>query len=115
MTRSEAVSPGIGLSARLALGALELAAQRGDQQVDLRGEVAVERAEGDVGLLGDGPHLDRVEATLGGQRDGRVEDALAAVALRGRAEVVDRERVRAGGRISDGAHLVCPPGTCAAF
>ena len=62
--------------------------------MDLGREVAVERAEGDVGLLGHGAHLDRVEAALGGQRDGRVEDALAAVPLRGGPEVLDRERVR---------------------
>ena len=89
MTRSAAVSPGIGRVAQRGLGALELAAERGDEQVDLGGEVAVERAEGDVGLLGDGPHLDGVEAALGGERDGGVEDPLAAVALGGGAEVLD--------------------------
>ena len=95
MTRSAAVSPGIGLSPQRGLGALELAAERGDEQVDLGGEVAVERAEGDVGLLGDGAHLDGVEAALGRERDGRVEDPLAAVALRGGPEVLDRQRVGA--------------------
>ena len=75
------------------VGALELAAERGDEQVDLGGEVAVQRAEGDVGLLGDGAHLDGVEAALGGERDRRVEDPLAAVALRGGAEILDRQRV----------------------
>jgi hypothetical protein len=90
------------------LGALELPAESGDEQMDLGREVAVEGAEGDIGLLGHRPHLDRVEAALGGQGDGRVQDALATVPLRGGPEVVDRERVRA----SDGAHLVGPPGTC---
>ena len=86
MTRSDGGVAGDRLVAhRGGLGALELAAERGDEQVDLGREVAVERAEGDVGLLGDGAHLDGVEAALGGQRDGRVEDPLAAVPLRGGA------------------------------
>ena len=58
-TRSAGVSPGIGLRSSGGVGLLELRGQRRDQQVDLGGEVAVERAEGDVGLLGDGPHLHR--------------------------------------------------------
>ena len=47
------------------VGLLELLAEHRDEQVDLRGEVAVERAEGDVGPLGDGPHLHLLEAALG--------------------------------------------------
>ena len=78
------------------LGLLELAGERRDQQVDLRGEVAVERAEGDVGLLGDGAHLDGVEAALGGESDGGVQDALAAVALGGGAEVLVGQRAHGG-------------------
>src|SRR5664279_391247 len=70
------------------LGLLELTGKRRDEQMDLGGEVAVERAEGDVGQLGDGPHLDGVEPALGRQRDGGVEDAATPVALRGRPEVL---------------------------
>ena len=96
MTRSAAVSPADrACRASDGLGALELALQGGDEQVDLGGEVAVERAEGDVGLLGDGAHLDGVEAALRGERDRGVEDPLAAVALRGRAEILDRQGVGA--------------------
>ena len=57
--------------------------------MDLGGEVAVERAEGDVGLLGDRTHLHGVEAALGGQRDGGVEDPLAAVPLGGGPQVLE--------------------------
>ena len=49
--------------------------------MDLRGEVAVERAERDVRVLGHRPHLDGLEAAARGQRDRRVEDAGAAFAL----------------------------------
>ncbi len=47
--------------AGLRLGALELASESGDEQVDLGREVAVERAERDVGVVGDGAHLDGVK------------------------------------------------------
>ena len=106
MTRSCGVSPGIDAAVHAGVGLLELAAQRGDEQVDLRGEVAVERAEGDVGPLGDGPHLHGVEAALRGQGDRRVEDPLAALALRGRPEVVVGQGVE---RCSSG----WPPRACA--
>ena len=70
------------------LDVLELTRECGDEQVDLRGEVAVEGAEGDVGLLGDGAHLHGVEAALGGQRHGRIQDPAASIALGGRSQVV---------------------------
>ena len=79
------------LVAQRRVGALELAAERGDEQVDLRREVPVERAQRDVGLLGHRPHLHRVEAALGRQRDGGVEYPLAPVPLRGGAEFVHRQ------------------------
>ena len=95
MTRSDDVSPGIGLSPIEALARSNSRAEGGDQQVDLGGEVAVERAEGDVRLLGDRAHLDGVEPALGGQGDRGVEDPLPAVTLSGGPEILDRQRVRA--------------------
>ena len=71
----------------LGVDALELAAERGDQQVHLRREVAVQRADGDIGAFGDGAHLNGLVAALGRDRQGGVEDALAAFALRFGAEL----------------------------
>src|SRR5690606_39138073 len=91
----------------LALELLELARQRRDQQVHLGGEVAVEGADGHIGALGNGSHLDRVVAALRREGEGRVEDALAALPLRSRTQLVlaqrgDRRRTR-GGWLSGGA------------
>ena len=55
--------------------------------MDLGGEVAVERAEGDVGLLGDRAHLDGVETALLGERRWRRGSACA-----GRAGPLTRGR-----------------------
>ena len=96
VTRSAGVSPGDGLAAQARLGVLELAGQRGDEQVDLGGEVAVERAEGDVGPLGHGAHLHGVETALGGEGDGGVEDPPAAFTLGRRPELVVGQRVDGG-------------------
>jgi hypothetical protein len=62
---------------------LQLTHQAGHEQVDLRGEVAVQGAECDVGALGDRAHLHRVEAALRGERERGIEDALAAFPLNG--------------------------------
>src|SRR5439155_9329581 len=72
---------------QLLLGPLELLDQRGHQQVDLGGEVPVERAEGHVGPFGHGPHLHRVVTALGGQRQRGVQDPLAPLALRRRTQL----------------------------
>ena len=77
--------------ARVRLGPLELPAQGGHEEVDLGGEVPVERAQRHVGLLGHRPHLDGVEPALRRERDGRVEDALATVALGVGAQLLDRQ------------------------
>ena len=89
MTRSAGVVTGDRPATQAGLGLLELAGKRGDEQVDLGGEVAVERAECDVGELGDRPHLYGVEPALGGEGDRGVEDPAAAIALGGRPEVVE--------------------------
>ena len=65
----------------LGVDALELPAERGHQQVHLRREVAVQRADRDVGAFGDGTHLNCLVAALGGDGQGGVQDALAAFAL----------------------------------
>ncbi len=101
---------GNGRAVHLLLRALQLDREARHQQVDLRREVAVERAQCDVGAVGHGPHLHGVEPALGGQRDGRVDDPLAPLALGGRAELVARhERVRTRLRRWHGDD---PPGTC---
>jgi hypothetical protein len=63
--------------------------------VDLGREVAVERAEGDVGTVGNGPHLHGVEASVARQLVRRVEDSLATIALGRGPQVLDRKRVGA--------------------
>lgn len=49
--------------------------------MNLRREVAVEGADGDVGALGDGTHLNCLVATLGGDGEGGVENAFATLTL----------------------------------
>ena len=66
----------------------DLLDHRLEQQPLLRGEVAVDGAEGDVGLGGDVPHLHCLEPAPLGQPDGGVEHPAAAGGL------VAGERVR---------------------
>jgi hypothetical protein len=79
--------PGDAGPVQLLLGPLELPGQTGHQQVDLGREVPVQGAQGDVGLLGHGPHLHRFVAALGGQRQRGVQDPLAPLALRRRTQL----------------------------
>ena len=58
-----------------------LLGHRLEQQTLLRGEVAVDGAERDIGRRGDVAHLHRVEATVGGQSERRVEHAPAPCGL----------------------------------
>ena len=74
-------------------GLLELEAERRDQQVDLGGEVAVERPEGHVGALGDRAHLHLLETALGGERDGGVQDPAAPLPLGVGPEILVGQRV----------------------
>ncbi len=67
--------------ARLLLGPLELATERGDQEMDLGREVAVERAERDISVVGDGSHLDGVKPARVGKGDRGIENAAAAFTL----------------------------------
>src|SRR6266516_778349 len=65
--------------------------------MNLGGEITVERAQGHAGPVGHRPHLHRVIAAPGRQRQGGVQDALAALALGRRAEFGLGGRVRARG------------------
>ncbi|SKW75671.1 Uncharacterised protein [Mycobacteroides abscessus subsp. abscessus] len=51
-------------------------------------EIPVQGADGDIGSFGDGAHLHRFVAALGGDGQGGVQDALATLALSARTEVV---------------------------
>ena len=66
----------------LGVDALELPAERRDEQVHLRREVSVQRADGDVGALCDRTHLNSLVAALGRDGQGGVQDPLAAFPLR---------------------------------
>ena len=65
----------------LGVDALELPAERRHQQVHLRREVAVQRADRDIGAFGDRTHLNCLVAALRGDGQGGVQDALAALTL----------------------------------
>src|SRR5690348_13725096 len=56
--------------------------------MDLGREVAVQRAQRDIGALGDRAHLHGFVTALAGQGEGGIEDAPAPVTLRGRALLV---------------------------
>ena len=71
----------------LGVDSLELPAQRRDQQMHLRREIPVERAHRDVRAVGDRAHLNCLVAALRGDGHRRVQDALATLALRLRAEL----------------------------
>jgi hypothetical protein len=74
--------------------------------MDLGREVAVHGAEGDLGTLGHGAHLDGVVTALGRERQRRVEDAPAAITLRRRALVRrDRHVRQANSRTSEHVSL----------
>ena len=70
----------------LGVDALELPAQRGNQQVHLGGKVSVQRADRDIGAVGHRAHLDCLEAALGGDRQCCVQDSLSPLPLGLRAQ-----------------------------
>ena len=82
---------------QLLLVPLELPGQPGHQQVNLGGEIPVERAKGHARPVGHRPHLHRVVAAAGRQRQGGVQDPLTALALGRRAELGLGGRARGGG------------------
>jgi hypothetical protein len=94
-----------GGSIGLGVDALEFAAQGRHQQMDLRREVAVQRADRDVRAFSHGTHLNCFVTTLGGDGEGGVQDALAAFPLSFGSEFGFSQNghvhhlTRAGGRI----------------
>lgn len=66
-------------SGRFRVDAAEFPTQRRHQQMHLRREVPVQRANRDVGAVGDGAHLHRLIAAFGRDSHGGVQDALAAL------------------------------------
>lgn len=70
-----------------AIDAAEFPTQRRHQQMHLRREVPVQRANRDVGAVGDGAHLHRLIAAFGRDSHGGVQDALAALPLCLRSEL----------------------------
>ena len=87
ITRAWGVPGHRGAAQPLTSASSNLRAEGAHEQVDLGGEVAVQGAQRDVGALGHGAHLHRLEAALRGELDGRVEDATSSLSLGGRSGV----------------------------
>ena len=87
------------LHERVPAGLVQAHVQR-QQDVVLGGEVVVEGRLGDAQLLGDLPQARAVEALLGEEVEGRIEDALPGVDRGGlgrlQVQVLERRRVRSG-------------------